>query len=89
MIKSEWLMGLVGLNSDRRAGVSLWTPYYLNPTIHVAKSTKHELFMLQFKLSDIHLRIDEKCQHPTKNNKILYVHFYTVATHEDGWGGYG
>ena len=45
--------------------------------------------MLQFILSDIHLRIDEKCQHPTKNNKILNVHFYTVATHEDGWGGYG
>ena len=82
-------MGLVVLTSDRRAGVSLWTPSYLNPTIHVANFTKHELIMLQFILSDIRLSIDEKCQHPTKNNKILSVHFYTVATHEDGWGGYG
>ena len=45
--------------------------------------------MFKFILSDIHLGIDEKCQHPTKNNKILNVQFYTVATHEDGWGGYG
>lgn len=82
-------MRLVGLALDRRAGVSLWTPSYLNPTIHVANFTKHELIMLQFILSDIRLSIDEKCQHPTKNNKILSVHFYTVATHEDGWGGYG
>ena len=82
-------MELVDLTSDRRAGVSLWTPSYLNPTIHVANFTKHELIMLQFILSDIRLSIDEKCQHPTKNNKILSVHFYTVATHEDGWGGYG
>ena len=82
-------MGLVDLASERRAGVSLWTPSYLNPTIHVADFTKHELIMLQFILSDIRLSIDEKCQHPTKNNKILSVHFYTVATHEDGWGGYG
>ena len=89
MIKSEWLMGLVDLASDRRAGVSLWTPSYLNPTIHVANFTKHELIMLQFILSDIRLSIDEKRQHPAKNNKILNVHFYTVATHEDGWGGYG
>lgn len=82
-------MELVGLASERRAGVYLWTPSYLNPLIHVVNYTKHELFMLQFILSDIHLSIDEKCQHPTKNNKILSVHFYTVATHEDGWGGYG
>ena len=61
----------------------------INASNHVTFAIEHEPFMFQFTLSDIHLRIDEKCQHATKNNKILSVHFYTVATHEDGWGGYG